>query len=486
MNSLAHLVLLGWIPACLVLCAVLGARVGVAAALVGGPMFLPVLNLDLPGPLDLGKAEATSLALLFAVLVFDPPRLSAYRFRPIDLLFLGWVVSGSTASLANDLGVYDAFATALNRLVRWGIPYWIGTVYFGSREGLRLALWALFLGALAYMPLVLFEVRMSPQLHYLVYGASQHSFEQTIRGGGYRPMVFMAHGLELSLWMCAGVVAGFVLWRSHRGRAPLGLPVGAALLALAVTAVLCKSTGAILLGLIGVVASLPLFRSFACHALMGFVPVFMLVRLFGSGALERTLVELSESISDDRAGSLRYRFENEQLLLERLWRNPWFGAGGWDFGSMVDPETGEVSLITTDSYWIIMAATTGLFGLIATIGMLWLPVVRGLRRLTAADWERLAACLVLGMLILDSLVNAFVPPYYIALAGALGHVPLWESDQQAAVPTAAAAAPDAARVANAVGAPAPAVAALDPLRQPLRPGSRRDVAWLQPRSARSS
>ena len=57
------------------------------------------------------------------------------------------------------------------------------------------------LGGLIYVPLCLFEVRMSPQLHNMVYGFAQHSFGQTVRGGGWRPMVFMQHGLAVGLFM---------------------------------------------------------------------------------------------------------------------------------------------------------------------------------------------------------------------------------------------------------------------------------------------
>lgn len=464
MNALAYLALFGFVPACLMVFAVWGPRIGVAATLCAGPMFLPVLQIDLPGPIDFGKAEATSWALLLGVLLFDSARLASYRPRPLDLLLVAWVVAGAGASLSNDLGAYDAFCVALTRTIKWGIPYWIGALYFADREGLRSALWILFLSGVVYAPLCLFEVRMSPQLHAIVYGMAQHDFSQTMRGGGFRPMVFMAHGLELSLWMSAATVAGFALWRSGAQLPKLRLPVGPALALVATTAVLCKSTGAILLGALGVVALLPAIRRFACHLLLGVVPVFIAVRLFGSGVLERTLVGLSEAISGERASSLKFRFDNELILLEKLWRNPVFGAGGWNFGTIVDPETGEVSLVTTDSYWIIMAATTGLFGLAASVGLLWLPAVRALPR-SATVPERLASCTVLAILVLDSLVNAFVPPFYVGLAGALAH-------------TALAAQPESTTAENELPtAPAAALRPQEPRRRPV-------ATWLQPRHHR--
>ena len=63
-------------------------------------------------------------------------------------------------------------------------------------------------GACAYVPLITYELHMAPQLHNRFYGYFQHDFSQTLRGTGYRPMVFMAHGLTLSLFMAfSSVVA---------------------------------------------------------------------------------------------------------------------------------------------------------------------------------------------------------------------------------------------------------------------------------------
>src|SRR5690606_14617067 len=133
-------------------------------------------------------------------------------------------------------------------------------------------------------------------------------------------------------------------------------------------------------------------------------------------------------VSEDRAGSLQFRFDSEALLLNKLWTSPWFGSGGWMFGAVRDADTGEVSSVVVDSYWIIATATRGLVGLFGSIGMLWLPAFRVLGWTGGVSaWrspERLAACALLTILILDSMVNAFVSPIYIALAGGLSQLPL--------------------------------------------------------------
>ena len=362
MNALAHLVLFGWTPFVLLLFLLLRPRLAVLTALAGGSLFLPVLSIDIPGPIDIGKQEVLCLAALLGVVLFDPARLMSYRPRLLDLSIVMWIGAASVASMANDLGDYDAFAAATVRLITWGIPYLLGVVYLGSREGLRDLLWVLFLSGLAYAPLCLFEVRMSPQLHYMVYGAAQHSFEQTMRGGGYRPMVFMSHGLELSLWMAAATLAGVVVLRSRLRSSLLGAPVWPFVVAVGVTTLLCKSTGAILLGGLGCLLVTRFARSWHRAAIVLVVPIYLIARWGGDGSLESLLVESSRLVSEDRAGSLQFRFDNEKILLARAAEKPFTGFGAWDFGLISDPETGEAVKVVTDSYWIIVLATNGLLG----------------------------------------------------------------------------------------------------------------------------
>lgn len=53
----------------------------------------------------------------------------------------------------------------------------------------------LVIAGLIYTVPMLYEIRMSPQLHTIFYGYFPHSFGQQARGGGFRPVVFMGHGL---------------------------------------------------------------------------------------------------------------------------------------------------------------------------------------------------------------------------------------------------------------------------------------------------
>jgi hypothetical protein len=55
------------------------------------------------------------------------------------------------------------------------IPFYLGAALFNERDTLRDLMKAFVVGGLVYLPLVVFELRASPQLHAWVYGYHQHS-----------------------------------------------------------------------------------------------------------------------------------------------------------------------------------------------------------------------------------------------------------------------------------------------------------------------
>jgi len=420
MNGLAHLILVGWVPLGLLAFQLLPPRRAAFLLLAAGWMFLPELSIPLPGLPNFGKSSAISYSLILGVLLFDAERLRSFRPHVIDVAFAAWLLASPISSISNGLGSYDAASAFLTRAIDWGIPYFIGTLYLRTPEGLRDFLWTMFLSGLIYMPLALYEVRMSPQLHRIVYGMSQHGFEQTMRGGGWRPMVFMRHGLELSLWMAASTLAGFALWRFQKVKQFFGVPMGALVAAVGVTLLLCKSTGAILLCAIAMLLIAPRQALWPRRVLMAMIPVYVALRLFGDGQLEELLLDLSRNISDDRAGSLEFRINSERLLIGNSWHHPVFGAGGWNFGVVADLESGESQDVTVDSLWIITLATNGLFGLSGLLLSLWGPALRGMTQKPKFP-ALFVGSMILSIVFIDSLVNAFVPPIYIALAGGLAH-----------------------------------------------------------------
>ena len=126
--------------------------------------------------------------------------------------------------------------------------------YLNSREGLRTILEVLVIGGLAYTIPVLFEVRFSPQLHTWIYGFFPHSFAQHIREDGFRPVVFLSHGLLVGIYLCIAALAAATLYREARRT---GRPAVYWLLAtiwLLIVLSLSKNFGAVIIAVVLVAA----------------------------------------------------------------------------------------------------------------------------------------------------------------------------------------------------------------------------------------
>ena len=92
---------------------------------------------------------------------------------------------------------------AFRQTVAWFLPYLVGRLYLTDVEALRELALGMIIGGLCLIPLCLFEIKMSPQLNYIVYGFGAFGAFEGTRWGGYRPRVFFTSGLELGLWMNA-------------------------------------------------------------------------------------------------------------------------------------------------------------------------------------------------------------------------------------------------------------------------------------------
>lgn len=255
MNLTVPIAMFGWLPVVLLLFWLLPARRAVTVSFLLAWLFLPIASFKLAEGIPLyDRMSATCVAALAGALLFDSSRVLGYRFSLMDLPMLAWCLCGIPSSLSNNLGLYDGLATVFRSVVTWGLPYFIGRIYFGDREGLKELAIAMVIGGLLYVPLCLFEVRMSPQLHYWVYGYYQHEFAQTKRWGGFRPMVFMEHGLMVGMWMCMTTLTAMWLAYSRVFKRFWILPGWACAAGLLSCAILCKSTGALVLLLFGAAA----------------------------------------------------------------------------------------------------------------------------------------------------------------------------------------------------------------------------------------
>src|SRR5688572_7428679 len=134
MNMLVPITLYGWIGVAIALFAVLPPRRAVLAAYLLAWLFLPQAGIPFEGFPDLDKITATSLGALIGVIVFDGGRL--FRFRPswIDIPMAVWCLCNIPSSLTNapPLDLYDGVSGVVRDIFVWGIPYFVGRLYFND------------------------------------------------------------------------------------------------------------------------------------------------------------------------------------------------------------------------------------------------------------------------------------------------------------------------------------------------------------------
>jgi hypothetical protein len=438
MKALVPIALFGWLPLVLGLFMLLPARRAVIVSFLIAWLFLPIAGYQFAGLPDYTKMSATCLGVLLGAAIFDSDRLLSFRFSWVDLPIAFYCLSPLFASLSNDLGLYDGVSTAVRYAVTWALPYLIGRVYFSDLEAVRELAIGMVIGGLIYIPFCWVEFVMSPQLHRWVYGRHQHAFAQTIRFGGFRPMVFMQHGLMVAMWMSLTAMIGVWLVYSRSFRTLWGVPTVLLVIPLAFTALLCKSSYAIMLFAAGVAALVisQLARTrLVVIALILTAPVFI--------GLRATLAVDGGSIVDfatrtfgpERAQSLNFRFDNENRLSEHALDRPVFGWGGWN-RSRPDHMGTDDRGTTVDSLWIIQLGTTGVVGVVALCLMLLTPMILTMGDYQPGMWAhpRVAPVVALSMLLvvymLDHLMNAMVNPIFMLACGAVMSAHLWAAWQR--------------------------------------------------------
>lgn len=441
MSALVTFSLLGWTPVVLLLFLLFKPRRAVIISFVAAWLFLPVKVPDLliiKGLPELDKMTVTCLAVLLGTVLFDQRRLLSFRFKRYDIPMLLWCIVPLFASLTNTDStvfghrgipnpVYDGLSEALKQTVTWGFPYLIGRVYFNNLAALRELAIGIFIGGLIYIPLCLYEFRFSPQLHNTVYGSHPHEdFRQGIRGDGYRPTVFMAHGLMVALWMATATLIGAWMWFSGSLRKVMGMPVIWCVIPMLGVTVWCKSLASLMLMCMGLAALYFVTNTrtrWPIIVLIALAPTYMALRATQVWDGMNAVALIENTISKDRAQSLGLRFSNENLLAERALEKPLFGWAGWGRSRIYDRFGKDISI--TDGMWVIALSKNGLVGLASLTAVILLPVWLTLKRIPVRLWSHpkaapaAAMAIVLVLYMVDNLLNAMINPIFMLMAGAL-------------------------------------------------------------------
>jgi hypothetical protein len=329
------------------------------------------------------------------------------------------VVSGSM--FLPSLSAYDGLSALIAQLL-FLLPFFLGRQLLRNSADIEEILRTLIIAGLLYSLPMLFEIRMSPQLHYWFYGYHPFGFATQMRYGGFRPSVFMENGLVTAFFVMTAMVAATAFWRTQtRVRK---LPSARITTYLGVVLVLCKSLGALIYGAVLV----PLVRltkpRLQLRIAMVLVSIAVAYPLLRSADLVPTkyMLDAATSISEERADSLRTRFDNEQQLLERASQRLLFGWGRWGRSRVYDEYGKDISI--TDGRWAITLGQFGIFGFLAEFGLLALPVFGAASALRFAESERdsiflAALALIICISMIDLLPNASLSPWTWLLAGAL-------------------------------------------------------------------
>lgn len=428
MTPLVPLMLFGWVPFTIFLFFRLPAHRAVLVSIIGGWLFLPMTGYDLPGLPDYSKNMAIALGLIIGGRLSGQRRAASFHWKIYDIPMLCWCMCPIASSLSNQLGLYNGFAGTFDNFITWGVPYLTGRVYFDNNDKLRDLFLAIVIGGLIYLPLCLYEIRMSPQLSNIFYGFFPHSFLQQKRYGGFRPVVFMQHGLMVALWMAATATAAFWLWRSRELKHVKGIPISIVSLGLIVTAILCKSANgwfSLVLGCGGYFVFRFFKSSWPFRLLILLLPLYILLKI--TGGISGVMVEsvAGRFVDEDRTSSLAIRLLQEDLFIEKTLERPYLG---WDMMERGWPRTakGGSAIGMIDALWLIVYVKRGFVGIFFLGTMMLIGPWLSLRYLKKQKFEvafiqmgPVSLSLIVILFMIDMLVNGMFNPVYVLISGAL-------------------------------------------------------------------
>ncbi|MCT2533342.1 hypothetical protein N2488_09130 [SAR92 clade bacterium H231] len=281
----------------------------------------------------------------------------------------------------------------------------------------------LVVAGLLYSVLIMFEIRMSPQLHKWLYGFFPHSWGQQVRYGGFRPVVFLGHGLWVSIFLVMVIGSSVALSKIKikLTRFPDALVIGYLVLLL----VLSKGFGSLILGMVTLSTIYFLQVRAVYMAALGIgllaitYPFLCILEIFP----HRYIIEQIELINAAQAGSLQFRFNHELILLERASEKILFGWGAWSRNRLVD------SIV--DGYWIGLLGSYGVVGFTTIFGLMFTTIWKagsGLKLLVDENEKILLSghCLMVALIMIDQIPNHSENPLFWVLIGALsgrqGHI----------------------------------------------------------------
>ena len=397
--------------------------------IVGGYLLLPVgVDFDFPLIPALNKTTIPAIMAFFGCKYIAKVNLSllppaGLERRLIILFFTGSVgmvlTNGDAINEGSRFIPGLSYRDTVSVILSQGLlllPFTISLQLIKTYDDQIQLLKLLVVAGLLYSLLIMFEIRMSPQLHKWVYGFFPHSWGQQLRYGGFRPVVFLGHGLWVSMFLVIVLGGALIL-------AKIKIPVTRKLndfivMYLMLLLYFSKGFGAIILG---VVLLIPIkFMSISISKKVAYFvstvaisyPLLCIIDIFP----HQYLVELIEPINSRQAGSLGYRFNQEVMLLDRAKDKFMFGWGGWDRYKLADS--------VTDGYWIILFGKYGVIGFVSIFGLMYSAVMKAgssAKLMTGRSEKALLIghSLMVAVIMIDQIPNDSMNSLFWLIIGAL-------------------------------------------------------------------
>ncbi|MEG4858620.1 O-antigen ligase domain-containing protein [Microcoleus sp. K1-B6] len=425
MVALIPLAMFGFIPVVCYLFVRFPAQRAVIISFVVAWLFLPQASYPIPSLPPYTKISAACYGILLGTLIYDTARLTSFKPGWLDVPIVIYCLCPIVSQLSNG---GSPISPTVNQIVTWGLPYFLGRLYVGNLEGLRQLAIGIFAGGLAYIPFTLVEGVKGPLLHQMIYGVNAFDdWGQARRLGGWRPVVFMQHGLMVGLWMMTAALIAVWLWQTGALKKFMGRNIKTLAIILTIAFFLCRSTGAYSLFGIAllILFSAKFFRtSLPLLLIIGYIVFYLYIAASGQFSSQDVIGFINQVFGEERAASLKFRFDNEEILGEKARQRFLFGWGD-SGGNRVYNEYGK-DISVTDSLWIIAFGVNGVVGLVSLFSSLLLPViVFSVFKYPARTWSnpKVAPAATLGialtMYVFDCVLNAMTNPIFALIAGGI-------------------------------------------------------------------
>jgi hypothetical protein len=425
MAALIPIAMYGWIPVVCYLFVRFPSQRAVIISFIVAWLFLPQVSIPIPILPPYTKMSATCYGILLATIIYDAGRITSFKPGWLDLPMVIYCLCPIISQVTNG---GSPISPTFNQIITWGLPYFLGRLYLNNLDGLRQLAIGIFAGGLAYIPFTMIEGVKGPILHQMVYGVNAfEDWGQARRMGGWRPVVFMQHGLMVGLWMMTAALIGTWLWQTGTLKKFQGRPIKPLVIVLIIAFFLCRSTGAYsLFGMaLLVLFSAKWFRtSLPLLLIIGYIVFYLYVAASGQFSSKDVMGVVIPIFGEERSASLKFRFDMEEILGDKARQRFLFGWGD-SGGNRVYNDYGK-DISVTDSLWIITFGTNGAVGLASLFSSLLLPViVFCLFTYPARTWSnpKVAPAAALGvaltMYVFDCVLNAMTNPIFAVIAGGI-------------------------------------------------------------------